>query len=132
MEDRLLRALERLASAEYQEAYIVHGTKDEYVTPEDLVEDVASLCHLAQRPEFVAKFQQAKLTALLEMMAAIRLNGPQLFTAGGMVHAASLVRKDSHWAAIRRAAQKCLAAFGVNPAELRVEDIDTARQQSNS
>lgn len=127
MRDRLLQALARLASAEYQEAYMVHGNKDEYVTPEDLVEDVASLCQLAQKAEFTGEFQALQLIALLEMIASIRSNGPRLFAAGRVVDAAVLVRKDSHWAAIRLAAQECLATLGVSAAGLRVEGIDAAR-----
>lgn len=127
MRDRLLQALARLASAEYQEAYMVHGNQDEYVTPEDLVEDVASLCQLAQKTEFAGEFHALQLTALLEMIASIRSSGPLLFAAGRVIDAAVLVRKDSHWAAIRLAAQKCLAALGVSATGLRVQDIDAAR-----
>lgn len=67
------------------------------------------------------------MSALLEMIAVIRLHSPQLFAADRVVDPAALVRIDGDWAAIRHAAQGCLVTFGVSPLGLRAEDIDVAK-----
>lgn len=125
MKTRLIQALSRLASTSYQEAYIVHGSKDEYVIPEDLVEDVASLCRLAQRPEFMRDFETPQILAMSAMVNAIGIHGPRLFSNPVATTADRLVHEDPDWAEIRRAASECLVKFGINAAELRANKIDS-------
>lgn len=124
MKERLLQALSRLASASYQETYMVSGSKDEYVVPEDLVEDVASLCRLAQRSEFARDFMPAQGIALSQMVSSVEMHGRRLFSGSINMTAAQLVRENPDWEALRRSAAACLATFGISAGKLRAEEID--------
>ena len=103
---------------------MVTGSKDEYVVPEDLVEDVASLCRLAQRTEFVSTFEPSQLTAMSATLAAIGLHGRRLFANPVAMTAARLVREDEDWAAMRESAAECLSTFGIDATTLSVDAID--------
>jgi hypothetical protein len=123
MKDRLLRSLARLSSEEYQDAFIVHGTKDEYVLAEDLVEDVASLCALAQREEQRREFMPNELEALGRMLSDIRTRGRRIFAAATPVTAASLVHDNEEWSSLRTAAQSCLNIFRARAEEFVMDEI---------
>ena len=60
MKKRLIRSLSRLASFSYQEAYIVNASKEEYVLPEDIVEDVASIYQTITHHYFDSITEQQK------------------------------------------------------------------------
>lgn len=124
MKNRLIQALSRLASTAYQEAYMVYGSKDEYVVPEDLIEDVASLCRQAQKPDFVTDFEASQVLAMSAMLSVIALHGPRLFSRAITTTADRLVREDRDWAAIRQAATECLVRFGISANEIRASEID--------
>lgn len=124
MKNRLINALSRLASSSYQEAFMVSGTKDEYVVPEDLVEDVASLCRLSQRAEFAAEFEPSQMEAVVATLAVIGQHGRRLFANPAATTAAYLVREDQDWAAMRSSASECLGKFGIDAAALRSDEID--------
>ena len=68
MKDKLIKALVRLASTQYQDLYMVHGTTEEYVLPEDLIEDVSSLCQLATKNHYRTVFKSDEHTALQSML----------------------------------------------------------------
>lgn len=103
---------------------MVSGTKDEYVIPEDLVEEVASLCRLAQQPQFASDFESSQLNAVAVTRDAIAQYGRHLFAKPLTITATLLVREDPDWVAMRSAAADCLAAFGIDASTLKVDEID--------
>ena len=128
MRKRLLQALTRLASVPYQDAYIVGGTTDSYALPEDIVEEVASLCTLADKDQYGNQFdprQQSALTALLE---TIRSNGPAIFARGKSPSAKDLIHSNQRWAAMRSEAGRCLLAFGIDIAKVLPQEIDDNKE----
>lgn len=127
MKDRLLRSLARLSSEKYQNAFIVHGTKDEYVLPEDLVEDVASLCVLAQREEQRGEFLPYELEALGRMLSDIRTRGRRIFAAAMPTTAASLVHDNEEWRSLRTEAQSCLNTFRARAEDFVMDEIKQKR-----
>jgi hypothetical protein len=124
MKDRLLKSLARLSSERYQDAFIVHGTKSEYVLPEDLVEDVASLCTLAQREDHRTEFVSDELVALGQMLSEIRSRGRRIFAAAAPTTAAALVHESQEWLALRAEARRCLATFCVDADDFVKEEIN--------
>ncbi|MEW8041044.1 MAG: hypothetical protein AB2777_16005 [Candidatus Thiodiazotropha endolucinida] len=124
MKNKLLQALARLASQKYQEAYILNATKDEYVLPEDLVEDVASLCALASRDQYYKKFTEEELNALDDMACFIGQHGKRLFANFVDPDTSSLIYKNEDWESLRIASGKCLTLFGIDVDRLSPEDID--------
>jgi hypothetical protein len=127
MKDRLLRSLARLSSEEYQNAFIVHGTRDEYVLPEDLVEDVASLCALAQREEQRGEFLPDELEALDRMLSDIRTRCRRVFAAAMPATASSLVHDNEEWRSLRTEAQSCLNTFRARAEDFVVDEIKQKR-----
>ena len=125
MKDRLLRSLARLSSEEYQSAFIVHGTKDEYVLPEDLLEDVATLCALAQREERRRDFLPTELEALEKMLSHIRDLDRHTFTAA--MPGASWVHDNEAWHSLRTRAQLCLKAFRARAEDFVMEELQQKR-----
>ena len=123
MKDRLLRSLARLSSEEYQDAFIVHGTKDEYVLPEDLVEEVASLCALAQREERRREFLPNELEALDRMLSDIRTRGRRIFVGAMPTTATSLVHNNEEWRSLRAEAQSCLNTFRARAEDFVSDEI---------
>lgn len=124
MKKRLLQSLARLASIEYQEAYIVRATADEYTLPEDLVEDVASLCALATRNQYSDKFSADELSKLSEMSELIRKYGKSLFDESTRMDVRALIYKSKNWAALRNGAVQCLSVFRVEILNLTPKQID--------
>lgn len=123
MKTRLLRALARLASESYQLAYIVHANVDEYVLPEDLLEDAASLSELVAREQYSDSFTEEQRSALLHLRDAIRREGKLLLTD---VSPEELVTGSQEWLALRRLAKQVLSMFGVSLDGIAAEDIDEA------
>lgn len=124
MKKRLLQALARLASVEYQDAYILRATQDVYVLPEDIVEDVSSLCGLANRPQYQSKFTAEQLSLLDGMVETVKRHGAPLFAGSSGLDADTLIRESKDWALLRQAASECLVAFGINVESLPPEKID--------
>lgn len=127
LKKRLLQAIARLASVKYQEAYIVGGTADEYVLPEDVLEDVASLCSLTAQAQYRDNFstdQHEKINALL---LVVRKYGRPIFTSETAMNAEELVRDNEHWKTARSEAARCLMSFGFDIDEVPVDRIDDTK-----
>lgn len=124
MKKRLLQALARLGSVKYQEAYVVGGTPEEYVLPEDLLEDVASLCALATQDQYRSQFTHHELSHINEMTEAVRRYGSRIFGRATTPDADTLVRGNEDWIALRKTASQCLDSFGVEVEDLSPAEID--------
>ena len=127
MKKRLLQALARLASVKYQETYILNATQDEYALPEDIVEDVASLCALAGQDHYRSSFTDVQLSMLNKMVEAIKEHAKPLFSGSGRLEANTLIHENRDWMTLRKKADECLVVFGINVKNLTPEKIDIGR-----
>lgn len=118
MKKRLINALARLASLKYQEAYIVNGTATEYVSIEDMLEDVTSLCATSQQRKAI--FTEIQLECLRKLGDEIIKLSPFFFD----VDSRKLIFENENWAFLRNLAAECLALFDIHINHIRLEDID--------
>ena len=111
MKDRLIKALTRLASKQYQNLYMVHGTAEEYVLPEDLIEDVASLCQLAAKSHHRIVFTSDEHTVLESMLIEISKLDSDFWDEIGNNNLEYLVHKNPTWSDLRLLAEHTLNAL---------------------
>jgi hypothetical protein len=132
MKNRLLQALGRLSSENYQEKYIVHGNIDEYVLPEDLVEDVATLIELSRQDEYRHTLTDVEISELDELFVTIQKHGKRLFGQPLVsITAYSLIHENEDWLAIRAKAINCLKSFGYEVEKFSPEEIDLNIWENN-
>jgi hypothetical protein len=113
----IIKALRPLASIAYQRRYIVGGTKDEYVLPDELLESAySSIQPILTRPEVSSTFSEAELSCILKMLRCLDREGDKL-PSDGSISNEDLVENNAAWAAIRSTAQQCLNVLGVNLSE---------------
>jgi hypothetical protein len=124
MKGRLLKAMARLASEQYQDAYIVNGTSEEYVLPEDLIEDLASLCQLAEKTHYTKLFALNEHEVLAAMLLKLKALGPGFWTEAQRNGADHLVHENAIWSDLRSSAARSLREFGINSSEIAPEQID--------
>lgn len=118
MKNRLITALARLASQDYQEQYIVHGTVDEYVLPEDLVEDAASLCELAKENRYRKFFNDAQLKSVEGLLLTCRQFKHSFWADINQKDVSYLIYKDLKWSNLRAQANRCLKELNT-----KLEDV---------
>lgn len=117
MKTQLIRRLRRLASITYQRKYIIGGTKDEYVLPDELLETTEDLVKLIlSKPTSSEYFSERELSCLVAMQAILKHEGDKL-PFDGSVSNEDLIENDTAWAAIRSTAQQCLRLFGLDLAD---------------
>lgn len=118
MKYRLQTALSRLASVEYQRRYIKQGTREEYVLPEELLEDAESLARLVLGRTALSELERRAVEKFLETAS---LNGTGLDSAlrNPDISNGDLIENDSIWISIREAARTCLGALN-----MPVQDIE--------
>jgi hypothetical protein len=127
MKKRLIQALTRLASTQYQDIYVVGGSSDEYVVPEHILEDVTSLCALSNREDYRIDFDENQRARLNSLLSEIGRHGEQIFASQFPVSAQELIHENPSWNAIRNEAQNCLRAFGIDIASVDPYQIDTLK-----
>jgi len=125
MKDRLIKVLARLASKQYQDLYMVHGTAEEYVLPEDLIEDVASLCQLATKNHYKTTFTNDEYAALKSMLIKIRGLDSDFWNVVGNNTLEHLVHKNLIWSDLRLSAEHVLNALGVSANNFSPKTIDS-------
>ena len=104
--------LEGLSSIEGQRRYVIGGTKDEYLVPEDLMEDAYCFCERAARPDMwinLTPSQRHAVDCLREALAPDILEGYNRSTL------VDLIETDVRWALARNLAGKTLRTFGIEP-----------------
>jgi hypothetical protein len=118
MKHRLQDALSRLALVEYQRRYIAQGTRDEYVLPEELLEDAESVARLALMR---SSLPEAERQAVERFLEAASLTGSGVDSALKNQNTSSddLIENNPAWINIREAARACLGAL-----EMPVQDIE--------
>lgn len=103
MNDLPFHLLEHLASEEEQLRYIKQATKDEYLVPDELLNDGWHFCERALRPEIasvLSDFQRETVECLQKRIK----NAPD--------DAANDAPHGAYWVTIRNQAQSVLEAFG--------------------
>lgn len=101
--------LASLASLRVQEQYIVHGTKDEYLLPEELLDHALDITRLIEM--FPHETSSAERAALAQFSNALEAELKAIALGPGIT-AETLVYRDPAWAKVREAARKCLEAVG--------------------
>ena len=100
-----LHSVAYLASEKMQEKYMVHATKDNYLLPEELLNDAFSA---VERVKIGAEYSLSKP----ELKAAVEF-GKTLERESNLladdVPWDELVKHNEQWASIRKAAQDCLS-----------------------
>ena len=124
MKDKLIKALVRLASTQYQDLYMVHGTTEEYVLPEDLIEDVSSLCQLATKNHYRTIFKSDEHTALQSMLIEIRSLDSDFWNEVGNNNLEHLVYENPIWSNLRLLAEHVFNALGVSASNFSPKTID--------
>jgi hypothetical protein len=110
MKQLLLKQLEPLASLEQQEQLIIHGTKDEYILPEELLDCVAHSTALAlSKPREETGLTSEELEVIRQFDVVLKWEAKDLDLNAWSNE--DLVRRCSEWAEIRAAAGECLAAL---------------------
>lgn len=107
MRDRLYQALNGLASLEFQTKYCVNGTKEEYMLPEEMVEDAISAIETIISSDTIRSgYSGSEVEALREFLKVAKERFEVLDISGQSIE--SLILRDDNWRAIRQAADSCL------------------------
>jgi len=97
-----------MASLKVQQRFIVSGTKDHYLLPEEILEDAqAAAARWALSPDLTAR----QRTVIQNAAIIFRREGSRVDLGTGTSHR-QLIEDDPSWAAIREAAGTCLEALG--------------------
>ena len=123
MLDRYIETLAQLASVAAQDRYIVRGTKDKYLLPEDLLENALDF-------ERLVRLFGSELSPLereeIERFAQVVNTRASAVHLDNAIDNAALVYADPAWVEIRSAAATCLSAVGFDLQEWeRAEDLIT-------
>lgn len=103
-----------LASKASQIRYIVNGTADEYLVPDEMLDMAASECEQLLRRDGLTQSQAEALKGLAD---SIRAAGN--FLAGyDRTNIADLVERDPTWSMLRERAGSVVQQFGGDPAHL--------------
>lgn len=118
---RLRLTLGSLASKELQDRYCVHGTKDEYLLPGELLGDSVQAVQFAlSRAESTDTFSPKEIEALKRFLSIVNDVGPTIPLHAQGVSNAELVLFNAEWAQIREAAGVCLNTLGL---EIGLDDL---------
>jgi hypothetical protein len=127
MKDEVLAALAGLASLPYQKRYIVGGTVDEYILPEELLEDICGLVLRLKMPENRPQFSGAQTSALDALARFIDDRSDEALQFSSRDDLADKIVNGETWAELRLLASAALNEFGVRIDAISVEDIDQGR-----
>jgi len=113
----------QLSSLPFQERYVIGGTSDEYIIPEELFENVEVLKYSLSKPSECADFTASQLTCLKALIDYIETVSGEALSGNSREDTVFLIRRSNVWNEMRSKAAFTLNAFGVS-AELTVEEID--------
>ena len=120
MKTQLIKGLAQLASKKYQHDFIVHGTKDEYVVPEEMVDTVrATIAAVLRHPTILTKTQSERL-ASLDRLAKRAYDATFEYDRNSL----STMIDSADWSAMRECARACLHEFGIEEPEMEAILID--------
>jgi hypothetical protein len=107
--------LARLASLSFQERYVIGGTAEEYVIPDDLLEDVDSFRFRIDRPENRNLLDIVQRAALEDLFRYIDEHSGEALEVETREAFANKLRHSVIWTELRRRAGAILALFGASP-----------------
>jgi hypothetical protein len=109
MKERLIQSLRDVASIEFQRKYIVNGTKDEYILPQDLLSSLENrIADHLDRDSY--RRDLSDLECKLLQALRTELQNPELYEAINSRDMTNfkLVEENPEWARIREAAKEIL------------------------
>src|SRR5215813_1058902 len=116
MKNELVTALARLASLPYQQRYIIGGTTDTYVLPEELLEDVDGLVRRARRAENSTQVSDARMWALDALIRFIDEHSDEaLVECSSREEFFDKILNGATWFELRSKTSAAFAEFGVLP-----------------
>jgi hypothetical protein len=115
MRHRIQEALSRLASAPYQMKYIVHGTSEEYVLPEDLIDSASSIIQTTLSSSILRKsLSQSEQQELFALLTRLRELEKKIPFNDESVSNYDLVQNNPFWGEARSRSKEFLEAAGWN------------------
>ena len=124
MKDSTMHIIGALASHAYQEKYILHGTREEYELPDEMIEDAVSLLRRAMKgPSHETGFAEAQRAPLAEFLEVLEAESSQLVIDYSRMNNDDVINRNSHWSAIRDGARHCLEALGVTLKAWEAENL---------
>ncbi len=109
-----LELLEDMASKEAQVRWIVHGSAEEYLLPEELLHDAGRFCEMAIKIDTPSSARQR--AAIANLCEALR-DMPDILASYDRSNIQDLVEHDADWNLIRERAAAVLKAFEPLPYE---------------
>lgn len=111
MDEPPLALLEPLASIREQRRYVICGTVDEYLVPEEILNNAWHFCEQAEVPRTHAQLTDAQRASVGRLKQAIARLGDCIGLYDRM-NISELIESDKCWAVMRDRAGDALAAFG--------------------
>jgi hypothetical protein len=112
MKERLLRDLATLASERLQERYVINGTREEYLLPEEVFESALSSASSAVAPVAVSSLSPTERDATRKFVNELRDVSERLPLEDPRISNEELIMRNESWAAARSAAKVLLEQFG--------------------
>lgn len=112
MPEAPLELIEELASKEAQVRWIIGGTKEEYILPEELLNDGLRFCQMSLASDNPTTSRQRDTVRAL--LSAINDAGDFL-DRYDRFNISALVEDDANWSAIRQRANEVIQAFSPLP-----------------
>ncbi len=116
MKPRLIKELACLASERFQQRYIVDGTVDEYVLPEEVLFAPKGSALAAQGEGYRSQFSTEELGAIRRFVEIVT-DELEKVPLDGSISNRELVFGNDAWARARRTARETLDALGVDLGE---------------
>jgi hypothetical protein len=124
MRSQLICALARLGSINYQKAFVVEGTNEEYVLPVELIEDVDGLIQQSARAEYSSLFSDLEKNALAEMAEFIDLKSGEALEFKSRADAIEKIVTGTIWIELRHRAEQVLSALNVDLSRFTLPEMD--------
>ncbi len=116
MKTRIINELARIASEKYQYAYVLHGTKDEYAVPEQMIDTVrGTISTVMANPTISSSLSDSQVEALKRFDGVAAAAYAQL--PWHSVTTSRMILKRPEWQKLREAAAMCLRDFSVDVQE---------------
>lgn len=112
-----------LASWKLQERYIIHGTKDEYLLPNDLLESIGTLQDRIDRSENKDVLTHTQKSALEHLIAYVDANAEEALAPKTREEFLVHLRGEC-WNQLRHKANEVLKLFGMDAPTMTLEEIE--------
>lgn len=100
--------IRQLASRELQERYIVNGTADEYLLPDELVGDALTFVERIESQKIGSSFTPRLRELMVQLGTALKAAEPAVYN--DTITNEELVARNPEWAAVRDAAMHFVEA----------------------